>query len=79
MTAKQIDHLVKMAEQIALNLGAGRDDQAAAEHCAEHIQRFWTPAMRRQLREFQQAGGEVSAVVSAALQCLEQGQAEGVN
>lgn len=81
MSAKQIDHLVRMAEQIALNLGAGRDDRAAAERCAEHIQRFWTPAMRRQLQEFQRAGGEVSAVVAAALQCLEQRQneSEGVS
>ena len=79
MTAKQIDHLVKMAEQIALNLGAGRDDRAAAERSADHILRFWTPAMRHQLQEFRHAGGEVSAVVAAALQRLEQEQSEGVN
>jgi hypothetical protein len=70
MAVKQIERLVKMAEQIALNLGAGRDD-AAAQRTAEHINRFWTPDMRRQLIEFWRGGGEVAAVVGAALAVLD--------
>jgi formate dehydrogenase subunit delta len=78
VTAKQVDHLVKMAEQIALNLGAGQDD-AGAQRTAEHMRRFWTPAMCRQLVLFWRAGGEVSAVVAAALQQLDEQQQRGAS
>lgn len=70
MAARQVNQLVKMANQIALNLGAGYDP-AAANRTAEHIERFWTPAMTRQLIVFWREGGEVAAVVAAALATLE--------
>lgn len=70
MAPRQIDHLVKMANQIALNLGAGHDD-AAAERTARHISRFWTPDMRSQLIEFWREGGHVEPVVAACLRALE--------
>ncbi|MCB1733149.1 MAG: formate dehydrogenase subunit delta [Halieaceae bacterium] len=69
MTAKQIDHLVKMAEQIALNMAPGYAD-GTARRCADHLRRFWTPAMRGQLTVFWQEGGEVSADLAAALREL---------
>jgi formate dehydrogenase subunit delta len=68
---KQIEQLVKMANQIALNLGAGHDEAAAAR-TAQHLGRFWTPAMRRQLLEFWHAGGAVTPVVASALAALEE-------
>tara|TARA_R110001599_G_scaffold353817_1_gene598957 strand:+ start:92413 stop:92655 length:243 start_codon:yes stop_codon:yes gene_type:complete len=70
MAARQIDNLVKMANQIALNLGAGHDD-AAAERTAQHISRFWTAAMRQQLTQYWRAGGAVEPVVAASLAALE--------
>jgi len=69
MAAKQVSQLVKMADQIALNLGAGHDP--AADRTAEHIERFWTPAMIRQLVLFWREGGEVAPVVAAALAKLD--------
>ena len=69
---RQIEHLVRMAEQIALNVAAGHDDAAAARRTAEHISRFWTPAMRRQLIDFWRGGGKVSPLVAAALAVLEE-------
>ena len=69
--AQQIGQLVKMANQIALNLGAGHDD-AAAQRTAQHMHRFWTPAMRRKLIEFWREGGIVAPVVATALASLEQ-------
>ena len=71
MAARQIEQLVKMAGQIALNIGAGRDD-TAAQRTAEHLSRFWTPAMRRQLREYWHDGAEVAAAVAAALAALDE-------
>ncbi len=58
MSGQQIDHLVKMANQIALNFGAQREPDLAAARTAEHLQKFWTADMRRQLADYATAGGE---------------------
>lgn len=76
MTARQIDHLVKMANQIALNLGAGHDNASAAR-TAQHVKRFWTPAMRQQLIAYWRAGGAVEAVVAESLAALETEEING--
>jgi formate dehydrogenase subunit delta len=76
MAARQIDHLIKMASEIALNLGAGHDD-AAAEKTAQHISRFWTRAMRRQLIDYWREGGTVEPVVAASLSTLESEEPKG--
>lgn len=47
MTDTQVEHLVKMAQQIALNMAAEGDAQA--DKTAAHIRKFWTPAMREEL------------------------------
>lgn len=66
MSAHQLQQLVKMANQIALNLGGGRNEQQAALKTAEHIRHFWTPAMRAQLLEYWRGGGEGIAPVVAS-------------
>jgi len=58
MTGAGIEHLVKMANQIALNFGERRDSAAAARRTAEHLARFWTPAMRAQLAAYLARGGD---------------------
>jgi formate dehydrogenase subunit delta len=69
MAARQLERLIVMAEQIALNLGAGHD-ALAAERTATHIQRFWTPAMREQLIDHWRRDGELTAVLAAAIATL---------
>lgn len=69
---RQINHLVSMAQQIALNLGAGHDDAGAASRTADHLGRFWTAAMQRQLIQFWRAGGVVTPVVAKALALLQE-------
>jgi formate dehydrogenase subunit delta len=69
--ARQIDHLVKMANQIALNLGAGYEDTEAQERIRNHFSRFWTPQMRRELTAYWREGGELAPVAAAALAALE--------
>jgi len=41
-----IDKLVKMANQIAANSDYGPDKDKVAVVVADHLTRFWTPAMR---------------------------------
>jgi formate dehydrogenase subunit delta len=58
MPGGQTERLVSMANQIALNFGERRDLKQAAERTGEHLQKFWTPAMRAQLAAYAEAGGE---------------------
>jgi formate dehydrogenase subunit delta len=58
MSASEVDHLVKMANQIALNIGAQQDVKALSAQTGDHISRFWTKAMQEQLHKYWQAGGE---------------------
>ncbi len=56
MSDTQIQQLVKMAQQIALNMAAEGDAQA--DKTAAHIHKFWTPAMRQRLVEHARASSE---------------------
>lgn len=51
----EIEHLVKMANQIADNFSFHDD---AVERTADHLQRFWAPAMRRKLIDYHAGGGD---------------------
>lgn len=72
MSRTQLEHLVQMASQIALNLGARRDEAAAATRTADHLLRFWTPAMRRRLLDYWHADGTLPAAVAAALRQIDE-------
>ncbi|QFU75625.1 formate dehydrogenase [Halioglobus maricola] len=67
MAGQEIGHLVKMANQIVLNFGERRDSKMAAQRTVEHLQKFWTPAMREQLSAYAAEGG---GDLSPALQRL---------
>ena len=58
MSPRQINHLVTMANQIARNMAAWGDEESVAAKTGEHIEKFWTRAMREQLLDFWRAGGE---------------------
>ncbi|BCJ07960.1 hypothetical protein PRtIB026_A23500 [Pseudomonas sp. RtIB026] len=64
------DNLVKMANQIAHYFDSEPDHAKAVQGVRQHLQSFWTPAMRRQLGERLQAeGGEgLEVLVREALQ-----------
>ena len=69
MSGQEINHLVKMANQIALNFGEQRNLTEAARKTAEHLKKFWTPAMRQQLATYAEEGGEaLSPAVTLLLQ-----------
>ena len=68
MTGKQVEHLVRMANQIAINLGAGRDVDATGRLTAEHLRKFWTRDMRAQLAVYaRQSGDHLLPAVHRAL------------
>jgi len=50
----EIERLVKMANHIADNFSFHDD---AVERTADHLQRFWAPAMCRKLVDYHAAGG----------------------
>ena len=41
-----VEKLVRMANQIAANFDYGPDKEKVAAAVADHLTRFWTPAMR---------------------------------
>ncbi|WP_447554460.1 formate dehydrogenase subunit delta [Vreelandella sp. EE22] len=43
------DNLIHMINQIAANLGGGRDDEAAASATCHHVETFWARRMKNRL------------------------------
>ena len=71
MASTEISHLVKMANDIAANLGFHED---AAARIADHIQRYWTPRMRKLLLEYANTDGSgLSDKLRPALKILKGG------
>ena len=68
---KEIDRLVKMANQIADNFSFHDD---VVERIADHLSRFWAPPMRRQLVEHASDGGDgLRPAVQQAVRRLREG------
>lgn len=53
-----IQHLVKMANQIGQFFEAEPDQAQAANDVATHMKRFWDPRMRKAIIEHTGKGGE---------------------
>jgi len=71
MTGQQVAHLVRMANQIARNMGGLGDCKAVAAGIGEHLRKFWTPAMLQQLLSYHRGGGgELLPAVQCALDAL---------
>ena len=56
MGTHELDHALKMLEQIAANFAWDEDRERAATAVASHIKRFWSPEMRRMVVEASTAG-----------------------
>ena len=66
---QEVEHLVKMANQIADNFSFHDD---SVERVADHLQRFWAPSMRRKLLEvYRGADAGLKPAVREALERLE--------
>ena len=65
-----IDHLVKMANEISLFYVSDAPNDAA-KSIASHLTRFWEPRMRKAIIEYNsQGGGGLKESVRAALTLL---------
>ncbi len=67
MADEQTRQLVRMVNQIALNLGEQRDMQRAVAQTEDHLRRFWTPDMRGQLVAYWQTDGSELSPAAAAV------------
>lgn len=56
MSTHELDRAVKMLEQISANFAWDEDPERAATAVASHVQRFWSPEMRRMVTEAVSAG-----------------------
>jgi len=57
VSANSSEHLVKMANQIVQNIPAATAE-ARIESAADHIDKFWSPLMKKQIGEYMSEGGE---------------------
>jgi hypothetical protein len=49
MSNSELDHLVKMANQIASNIGLGGSEEDAVSRTANHIGLYWARPMREKM------------------------------
>ena len=71
MSQSALDRLVKMVNQIALNMRANGTDAMVADQVAQHVQKFWSPAMKNVLiQESEETDIGLSPVALLAVQAL---------
>ncbi|MDA8935593.1 formate dehydrogenase subunit delta [Porticoccaceae bacterium] len=51
MSESKIERLVSMVNQIALNMSANGSDKMVADQVAQHLEKFWSPAMKNLITE----------------------------
>lgn len=68
MSATELDHLIKMVNQIADNIAIGDADAVTAPKVAHHIKLFWARPMKEQIIEYAAKDGErLNAVAKIAV------------
>ncbi|WP_315810303.1 formate dehydrogenase subunit delta [Pseudomonas sp. C9-3] len=64
-----VENLIKMTNQIGQYFSTESDPALAVQGVQQHLQNFWTPAMRREIKAWneQNPGEELHGLVRAAL------------
>jgi formate dehydrogenase subunit delta len=57
MTDDELNHLIKMLNQIAANLDQGDEVEVVAGRVADHMRRFWSPSMKKSIAAYLAADG----------------------
>jgi len=69
MSDERLKYVVDMANQIALNLLHGKEQQQCVVEISHHINRFWAPSMRTQLAQAANSDNhQLEAMVILALE-----------
>mgnify|MGYP003384284516 FL=1 len=70
MSVNSSEHLAKMANQIVMNISE-TSPEAKITSAANHIDKFWSPLMKKQIGEYIAEGGEnLTPEATAALKKL---------
>ncbi len=65
MRDPEIEHLIKMVNQITANLARGENKEADVAAVADHLRRFWSPAMRSKLATYLEQNQDAVSATSA--------------
>jgi formate dehydrogenase subunit delta len=58
MSATELDHLIKMINQIADNIAIGDDDAITAPQVTNHINKFWARTMKKKIIAYADSDGD---------------------
>jgi len=73
MSDTELEHLIKMLNQIADNVAMGEADELIAPRVADHVTRFWAPSMKQKIFQYADGGGEKLCPASRqAIELLQQ-------
>ncbi|MDA0958552.1 MAG: formate dehydrogenase subunit delta [Proteobacteria bacterium] len=71
MMQNELNHLIKMVNQIAAHCAPGEPSDVAADKAASHLQRFWAPSMKTKIIDYaRDDGSALSEVATDAIQRL---------
>ena len=68
MSRTELDHLIKMINQIADNIATDDDEATTALKVADHFNRFWAPSMRGKINDYaSNDGAQLNTVAKIAV------------
>ncbi len=68
MSTNELSHLVKMANQIASNIGLGSTEDEAVDKVVNHISLFWARPMREKIcANMQESANDLNPIATKAL------------
>lgn len=71
MSDQQLQHLIKMINQIGANNLHHDNDDEAAETVSRHLRKFWAPSMREEIAQYAATdGSELSPISRLAISRL---------
>lgn len=70
MSQNNLDHLVKMANQIVSSIHGATSDERIAK-ATDHMQKFWSPLMKSKIADYKAGQGlELNPEAKAAVNAL---------
>lgn len=58
MSNTELEHLIKMINQIADNIAIGESEDSASTQLASHIKKFWARSMKEKIISYADSDGE---------------------